>query len=721
MNIMQNIINAICMFFQNICTMFLAWIISLADLDSFSPDMTFFKETILSGNYNILNRLFTIGGLTIAILLLAFNILMQLFGFIIEQKDNIVTIFLRFFVVCFFSLTATTIFSAILIVGNNMWDLVVEQVGSGTFGDNGNLNKDDESYKIFSDAYSAEESSSKEKSKDDKLVSKESIERVIGTTAAKNALNNALWPLQCFIRAVLFGICAYFFLKLLIELVRRYVTSGILFMGVNSAVGLLGSAATTTVFFSYMRMFAVEIAILVISRLWVSLSLFMMSNMTTTVINFFIIIAFINYGVKLEGFFRDIGLSVSSTGPALLDSAATAGVAMVMMGARAKNAVGNGLLNVGGATGNMGLAAVGSAMTGKGLSPESVINAAHNSTGGSMREKFQRRAEEKGKSTDSNLTNSQKESMFNALRAGTRLGNEAFKQGMGSLNAAGKEEMLNAVGKSQFDSIGKALDKNGEGINMSVDSFDQYAGFGVSMKDKDGNTIATGTISDKAQLHGKSIGFKDANGNQKFLNLDDPRSAAAMAKGVSPLKEGETMSVGKSGGNGLSMAELRTGVNLSTFTSNGYNASDLELTGTADGGFDIYSGVSDGSDGKLIAHQMKDGSMAYTTDRWSSPTITDSDGSSYSREQDFANQFDGRNAFSNMGYNDVHDVKFNNLGTSAQFSYYDDSGNEKRVQFDQLAHNVSSSNITPGKQTIINGGNTYGTWTARSINTQGKK
>lgn len=713
MNIMQNIIDHICMFVQNICTIFLAWLISLADLDRFRPDMTFFKQTILNGNYNMLNRLFSIGGMAVAILLLAFGILMQLFGYVIEQKDNIATLFLRFLVVCFFSLTATTIFSSILGVGSRMWDLVVEQVGTGTVGDMGNLGKDDEGYKIFDDAVAADDEHGKENSKNDQLVSSEDIMAVLGNAALQNMVSYCTAPFQYIVRAFLFGICAYFFLKLLVELIRRYVTTGIIFMGVNSAVGLLGSAATTTVFFSYMRMFAVEVAILVISRLWVSLSLYMMSTMTTGVINFFIIIAFINYGVKLEGFFRDIGLSVSSTGPALLDSAMTAGAAMLMMGSKAKNAVGNGLLNVGGATGNMGLAAVGSAMTGKGLSPESVINAAHNSFGGAMRDRAQSKA---GAGGASSLTGSQKENMLNALKSGTRLGNEAFKQGLGSLNAAGKDEMLNAVGDSMFQAVGNALDKNGEGVRMTVDSYDQYAGFGVSMKDKDGNVLATGTVSDKPQQNGKSIGFKDSAGNQKFLNMDAPDSAVAKAKGVSPLKEGETVAVGKGGGNGLSMAELKTGVNLSPFMAAGHDASGIELTGTADGGFD----VSDAS-GSLLGHRMRDGSMAYATDRWSAPSVDGADGTSVSREKDFAGQFDGKNAFGNLGYNGVHDVKFNGSGTSAQFSYYDSSGNEKRAQFDQLAHTASTSEISPGKQTVVNGGCSYGTWSVRAVNTTGKK
>ncbi len=89
------------------------------------------------------------------------------------------------------------------------------------------------------------------------------------------------------------------------------------------------------------------------------------------IINFSL--AFINFGVRIEMWTRKLACQLQVWVAPLLDNIVlTAGI----MGRMAHNAtghIGNGLINAGGISGNATLAAAGSALTGRSLTPDNVF------------------------------------------------------------------------------------------------------------------------------------------------------------------------------------------------------------------------------------------------------------------------------------------------------------------------------------------------------------
>lgn len=768
MTIVQNIIDTFCAFFQKIGCLFLAWIMSLCDMHNFKPNIYYFRSIFFqdSANFDKVVDIFKVGGLFVALILFGYNIYISLAGLIIEYKENFFLLLVRFAAVCLAITISLPFLDNALKAGNAMSNYVTTIVGDGTMLFNNELKNDavdGAQLEIFANTkfepesftWKTDEDVEDERGNLDGYADAAKMQMYF-TDEVNAALAIIFGAFNLIIRAILFFVCGWFLLKLYLELVKRYMYMSCLYMMFPTACGFLASGATTTIFFTYLRMFGVEIGVLVLTRLWIALSMFVMGSLPSGTFSFIVIIAFINIGIKMENTLKDMGLSVSSTGPALLDSMAATAGGMIYM---AKRSTSGALTNIGAAKGNMALVAVGNAMSGKPISPDAIANAANASIGGAIRQRMTSDSRTGtgastassifGKpNTSSNLTESKKQNMFDLLNENSRMSKDAFTREINSgLNSAGRQEMFDAITTSQFGDLSNTLNACGEGSKLNINSYDQYSGFGTSITDENGNVLASGTISEKQSPTGRSINFTDASGRQRYLNLDNPGSLAAETNGVSPLAPGESVPVGKNAGSGLTMAELRTNADMSSLSSlydNGvFKDGDMQFIGTADGGFDIYTGCADKEQGTLSAHQFKDGSIAYLSQRWNNANqITDGSGATRTREEDFASMFEPmtsqnngqsngndstnngeKNAaavgtFANMGYDNVHNVEFlNKEGTEVKFSYTDSSNETKQAKFTQLVGNEATLNQKPNKQNVFDGGTKYGTWVATPLKT----
>lgn len=714
MNIVENILDNLFIWIQKGAVLLLGIIIDEFNLSLYHPGIEYFDETILRGNMDHIMQIFLVASIVLMILLVVFNFFMNQFGTVIEAKDTVSVMLIRIVITILLISIAPPFFQKGLEVGNKMWVYVLEEVGEGT-GNNrfGNLENYAWKPSEFFEGIFYEPDDDKSPSdvmQEDKLIG-ETLSDTIGEVLMES-VKVVLIPITILLRCIFLLIVIYQFIKIMVELIKHYVCMGFLFMASPMGFAFFASASTVNITFSYIRMFFCEIFCLIFTRMTISLSLLLLYSLPLNFTNLFVIIAFVTFGSKIGDLLKALGLTVSNTGPALLDTAAITGGVMLRMFSGASNMAGSAMQNIGAATNNMDMVSKGMAMQnvlGGGrnmMDSAGVARTAQSSLGGAFAaRKAQAQNASGGKS---NLTPSLYDNIKNNLNNGDFQSLGAAAKSMNSLlNEEGRKDLFSRLSEENFGNLKDTLNENGEGISMDINSFDPKNGFGVEFKDEKGNLLRSGTISSFAGKN--AIGFEDANGKHQYLNLNGE------APGLAP---GETMAMPKNAdGNGLSAAELKTGALASAFAAEKEDLSNLEFKGTSDGGFDIRST----DNGNILAHQFKNGNVAHLSTRWENQTISDSTGNTISREDDFIRQFSSGNAlgageknqksvgvFADSGYKDVSNVSFALDGNSVTFDYKDANGNMKSAMFTQAATNYNAVN---GK--MVDGGKTYGTWIAK--------
>ncbi len=198
---------------------------------------------------------------------------------------------------------------------------------------------------------------------------------ITGQLAAENML--AIWA--DILQIVFLFIIVYNFIKLVVELFKRWLTACALYIAFPAVTGCLASASTDKIFWSYVRAFASQLVLVVLTRIWLTLFCLMMSMMGESLTYMFCLIAWLSIGIKLEMFMKSIGCDIAQTGGALLDTCVMTAGGMLMATrnlGNAKKGVGGGLVNAGAKLGNASLVKTGNAMMGKSTTPAAVMNAA---------------------------------------------------------------------------------------------------------------------------------------------------------------------------------------------------------------------------------------------------------------------------------------------------------------------------------------------------------
>lgn len=307
-------------------------------------------------------------------------------------------------------------------------------------------------------------------------------------------------------------------------------------------------------------MYGTQIGIIIATRIWIILSLCMMVKMTSGLVEILIIIAFINMGVRMEQHAKDLGLTVTGQGMALLDS-------VMMTGMIATRAIGgittNALIQGGSFTGKTGMVQMGRILQGKPADTASVLKAMEQSAGGVLREAF-------GGGRVSSITNAEKADISKLAAAGFS-NNRNVNEFLSRLTPEMRKEALQHLLDNNYSKINDILKNEKAGLHLEStgNEFINGKGMPVQLMDKSGKAYRDGFINSVAQSD-QAMAFTGENGEQLFFNPvngclhpEDLEKGVAMGQGaVIDDNTGEIIQKAEEIGDTPTSTELKYGIHF---------------------------------------------------------------------------------------------------------------------------------------------------------------
>lgn len=532
-------------------------------------------STMINGatiNYHNVQVVFTGIGIVIAMLGLISSFILLSNSGIIEVKDSYTTMIVRFVASLFAVLLINGITLKCLEFGKNLEETMNSTVGlskeAQDLGNGYGLNLSDSLmggglfFNMLTNGVDKNGKSTlgwfegwQDSSAADSLFSSDST---LGK--AMGDIVNAQYDLcAAFLNFLVALLVTWNLVKLAIEMIKRYVMTQILQMVSPMFGGFVASASSMNVFMSYVKMFATEIFIYLLTKLWFALSIMLLSSgsATTSLAAIIMIYAFLFIGVKMENIAKDFGLTTSCQGATLLDNMIMNGAILGASLGGIKNGVGKGLFSLGAMKGNAKLAAIGGALSGKPMdySPAGLQKAMQGSIPGALRKAST------ANSLKSNLTNSMKAGAFDALRHGGFEGKNALSSIAGNLNNAGKQDLFGAMADEFFRMPGSGnslAQEYGDKLNISGMDNGMVTG---KLSDANGNDIASFSIGSTRPQSGSYQEITDANGDARFMSFTPLQDQSQLAG-----KDFENSSASNllDSGRGLTVGEMATGCMLNS-------------------------------------------------------------------------------------------------------------------------------------------------------------
>lgn len=594
-DIVYNFFTEMFLLFQKIATFFLGLIAEAFISDKFSPNLTLFAS-FFGGDTNfedIMDFSSSIGFVIVG-LIIGYYMFMYFFGTVIEVKDSITTLLFRSVFAVIMVMLISQFSTTIVEFGDEFSKQAIAHIEEILTRDTTEAGK--ESWERFVDNTFHDPESSD--SSEDKLVGEE-MDKVVSavTFLSKETSAPTINIIRAIINIVMYLVVAYQLLKLCFELIKRYITFGSLHMMGPIMGAFICSTDTVQIFTTYLKMYFTQIGIIIGTKLWIKLGLYMMGEVETSLVGSACIIGFLIIGVQLERLLKDMGFSVSNQGMALLDSVITPAL---IMGHVAKDGFGNGAITLGSAFGNVGAVKMGSVLTGRSIAPSAVAKTMNENFGGRMRQ-----------ATGGGLTSSQLANMGKIIGEGNILRNAGLGNALAVLPRGEKRTAMQALCNTSFSGLTADLNKKGATLN-ATGAYDQVRnGIGVEIGFADGNKVQ-GFISDAPQANGISQAFVDSEGITRYLNTEGMDSdgmpiAAGTITGYEEVtrSDGRVISIPtgpEEFGENPTTGELETGVRMqSGFIVNGDNDASHYQIQTENGKseqFFSYSG--DGDDAKML-------------------------------------------------------------------------------------------------------------------------
>lgn len=672
--IVSSIFKAACLLLQAVVCLALQWMASGIIGGSFTPSLDAFVAdsgaVFTPETFEYLLNAFKYAGYSLIVVLLFFHFLFFLVGSAVDIKDSLGQTAIRLFVCLGLVFSITSFFDVFLDYAkqlavdlfNPVMNLLIRDLGIKSEGHNAAWGGIFDVHADFSDpafnyidlAYFS-----------------------TGNTAAVEIF-------KLILQIVFFGIVAYNFAKLCVELVKRYMVMCSLYTCSPLAVPFFITAETQNVLFSFVKMFACEIGIVVFTRLWILVCLHTMSTLVCTFINMCIMIALVQFGLKIETLLKEMGFTTANMGGALLDNIAATGVAMSMIVKNSTGFAGETLINAGGAVGSMGLTTIGSALTGKPMSLDGRARSMTESAGAQLRASFTK------SSSLSNLTNSQKQIMDDAISNAGLFRNQTLQGMLRDLNNHGYQEAMHHITENTLGNVSEKLGKANAVVTPL--SYSQNNGIGFQYKSGINGVTRNGYISDtpKASNGGMAIPLTMENGKMAYINLEPQSMADLHNSGVDAYynAEGEIL------GDELTSMELDTGMHLDQFVYGGdVNATHYAAVPNNTGGVDIrYSenGINtmNLNESQVVGAVTQNGYQLKTTDyEWGNH--------SSSPEKDIHETLT-TGTWSNMGLTDInpHDISLDKATGAIQFTATD-IATEKRSSYTAIPSVYVQDRVTP--------------------------
>lgn len=570
-DLIVNAIRGFMIWVQHMIFTGLVWVIQNFMTSNISFDMSSFKDALGGSEmYDSIRHIFVIAGSLIIVFLLIYHGIISTFGNVIEVKDSAVGII------------AKSIFAAALIVilgpvtdkigsyATDVETIVFEKFDDATSTESSDSSdsdlpgwtsslkdkeidekdfdtvdqavEDNDSDKAddaeYSDATKEAVANAYAKGSSDDEAENEKKDALLFLALGFSQITAVILLLKVLINIVMWLIIAYHMLKLAINLIRRYVVFCVLNLTSPLFASMGCSAETQPILVTFMKMYGTQIGMIILSKLWIQLTLLMLSKVYLSIFGFFMIVAFINIGVSMENMARDLGFSVASQGGALLDSVVATGFVLGNAYVMGKHGIGKAAIDIGSANNNASMVKFGmNAMGAKGglaASPENIAKTmADNRFAGKL-------ASQKGMPTSSQIAN-----LGKILDRGGMVKNQALGQALSNLSGEGRKQALNALMEQNY---GNLIGKMGEkGLQVTASGeVSQMRGIGVQITDPYSGKTRSGYLSSEMGRNGKGLEFTSNSGQEAYLNFDNAKSLNSangpldIDSGLSPLgKSGE--------------------------------------------------------------------------------------------------------------------------------------------------------------------------------------
>lgn len=312
----------------------------------------------------------------------------------------------------------------------------------------------------------------------------------------------------------LFAAIAYNYIKLCIEFINRFVKAFVMFIFSPAVCATYSSASTENIFFTYIKTFATQILLLIITKFYLQLGLKILNVMECNLINAFIMIAFLNLGQKLDQFLKELGFSASSTGGSLLDSMMQSLHnldSLARFGGAIVGGAGAAMITAGALSNNMALGKAGSLLRGNGIKDADVMSQMNSTMGNSINKMMHGGNEKVG--------HGQYAAMDNLFRhSGDRNNRDQFLTKLNSMNAADTGDYLNHL---MSDVLGKGNIKNA--LGMPANSELSFDNLGIDGQGNLHGTVNTplGSLGEMVlstdAMKGEDASFIDNGGNEMHM------------------------------------------------------------------------------------------------------------------------------------------------------------------------------------------------------------
>lgn len=156
------------------------------------------------------------------------------------------------------------------------------------------------------------------------------------------------------------------FVKLVMEIIERYLVVFLLHIASPIAASLYVSRTTSSILSNFMRMYLSQLFLLIMNKFFMYLfGMAIINNAASTLVGCMAVITFLKCAQRIDSYMKSLGLTVAQTGDALFGSIGMAVASMgklIRGGRNTANTVGKALEVAGASKGDLGMATLGTAL-----------------------------------------------------------------------------------------------------------------------------------------------------------------------------------------------------------------------------------------------------------------------------------------------------------------------------------------------------------------------
>lgn len=153
------------------------------------------------------------------------------------------------------------------------------------------------------------------------------------------------------------------FVKLVMEIIERYLVVFLLHIASPIAASLYVSRTTSSILSNFMRMYLSQLFLLIMNKFFMYLfGMALINNAANTLVGCMAVITFLKCAQRIDSYMKSLGLTVAQASNALFGSIAMAVASMGMLVRGGKNAAGKALEVAGASKGDLGMATLGTAL-----------------------------------------------------------------------------------------------------------------------------------------------------------------------------------------------------------------------------------------------------------------------------------------------------------------------------------------------------------------------